>query len=364
MNLIDLLTSPITALPNAGSSDDFSKFYKQFTDQYFDLLGTVSPVGNIDKAFLDNKDASLDIRNSIHEALELYLSGRPSAAYLRLKETVVKHEQIFKNVVAEPRTEKLNKNLFRIRESKGEKLTKDDLFHIPFRLRRKVSSQRYSIPGFPSLYLSSSIYTAWKELSSPDLDSVVVVRVELTQKVKVLDLGHPPQFLAPIISQFNSSLQLSGMLFDLLTAKLILWPLQAACSVMVYDRNSPFKPEYIIPQLILQLLRDDAFGTDIQGIRYFSMNYGQSKHSLDLGTNYVFPVKDTFIDGHCEMLKELTLLTEPLPWSVANLMTDGVEVLHVKDDVVELSPGFIVPYKSTKFAQVESMLISQVAAKL
>src|SRR6185369_6780042 len=115
MNLIDLLTSPITALPNAGSSDDFSKFYKQFTDQYFDLLGTVSPVGNIDKAFLDNKDASLDIRNSIHEALELYLSGRPSAAYLRLKETVVKHEQIFKNVVAEPRTEKLNKNLFRIR---------------------------------------------------------------------------------------------------------------------------------------------------------------------------------------------------------------------------------------------------------
>ena len=360
MTLHDLLCSPTAALPKVGNEGDFSEYYKKFTDEYFRNLETVIPIREIDKALIDTKNVSLDIRDAIIETLKLYLSGRPSAAYLKLDDAVRTHKQIFENIVTKQGMEYFICNMFRIRTVSSEHLKSIDMFHVPFKSRRKVSSNRYSIPGFPSLYLSSSLYTAWKELSTPKLDTVVAVRVEFTKQVRVLDMGHPPHFLAATLAKLKPS----GMLFDLLKAMFILWPLQAACSVAVYDCSSPFKPEYIVPQLVLQLLRDSAFGDDIQGIRYFSMNYGQSEYSFQLGSNYVFPVQNTNADGHCEVLKELMLLTQPLPWHVADLMTDDVDVSQVNNDFIELSPGYSVQYQLTKFARIESVLMNQKAVKL
>jgi hypothetical protein len=365
MTFLKFLATPIAALPKPGSSKDFAEYYKQITDEYFKKLKTVTCECEVDREVLSKVSVSIEIRDCVLQALRFYLSGHPGLAYSALEEMVKNHISLFQNIVAKRETESEIKNLYRIRTLTDKPLSRSDMFHIPFNLRRKVSSQRYSIPGFPSLYLSSSLFTAWKELSTPDLNTIAAVRVDLKGKVQVLDFGHPPAFLGRKIKgiSFVIAIKSSGKFFDLLTSKFILWPLMAACSIKVNEQTAPFKPEYIIPQLILQLLRNDAFGPDIQGIRYFSMNYGQVDHSIVLGTNYVFPVKESLSKGHCPLLKKLVSLTEPLPWQLANCLTDEADVSKASDEPIELSPGYAVSYRSTKFARVESLLLLQKTKK-
>lgn len=63
------------------------------------------------------------------------------------------------------------------------------MFHIPFELRGKAATQRYSIPGLPSLYLGSSCYICWEELHRPDLNTVNSTRLKKDNNVKYLDFG-------------------------------------------------------------------------------------------------------------------------------------------------------------------------------
>jgi hypothetical protein len=238
------------------------------------------------------------------------------------------------------------------------------MFHVPFQLRHLIETQRYSIPGFPSLYLASSIYTAWKEFDCPDLNKVVAIRVEPTENIKILDFGYPTQYLAGTVDTFNSGGVKSNALLGILTAPIIAWPLLAACSIMVLNRKAPFKPEYIIPQFLLQLVRNNIFGKDVHGIRYFSIKYGQSNHSILLGSNFVFPVKVGEKSGHCPELKKLFKITEPLPWQVATVVDEEQDLSKTPDAFLEITKGSSVHYKVTKFAKVEAMLIDQKAAFL
>ena len=43
------------------------------------------------------------------------------------------------------------------------KNTKDEMYHIPFNKRYLIGNERYSLTGFPTFYLSSSIYSCWEE---------------------------------------------------------------------------------------------------------------------------------------------------------------------------------------------------------
>lgn len=46
----------------------------------------------------------------------------------------------------------------RIREKNHKHFAAKDMFHIPFHLRGRVSSQRYSLPGYPCLYAGRSLW--------------------------------------------------------------------------------------------------------------------------------------------------------------------------------------------------------------
>lgn len=52
-----------------------------------------------------------------------------------------------------------------------------------------------------------------------------------------------------------------------LIADVFMWPLIAACSIKVKHREDSFKPEYIVPQLLLQWIRNNQ---EIDGIRFSS----------------------------------------------------------------------------------------------
>ena len=72
-----------------------------------------------------------------------------------------------------------------------------------------------------------------------------------------------------------------------LYAIIVTFPLILSCHFKVQFPNDPFKPEYIIPQLVLQWLRSQ---TDIEGLCFVSTQVDFDQVPLPFSLNYVFPV--------------------------------------------------------------------------
>lgn len=362
MTLNELLSSPEASLPKTRENGCFYNYFKKITDDYFLLARKLNADGDISSKIKDNIPVSIEIRDVILKAIQNYLNGNPSATYINLKSIIKNNFTLFQELVSKTIDTDYLRNLYRAREIDDHFFSKNEMFHIPFNLRHLVATQRYSIPGFPSLYLSSSVFTAWKELSCPDLNKLVVVRVQPTQKVKFLDFGLPPLYLAQQdIDWYDRAVtNFSG----LLASQVIIWPLLAACSISVLKKKSTFKPEYIVPQIVLQLLRNNVFGKNIHGIRYFSTNYGNKYHSLTLGSNFVFPVKNSQPSGLCPDLIKLFHLTEPISWQLANTATSEFDATKTNDGGIEVITGIPISYRTTQFARVEVNLIEQAATSL
>ena len=109
----------------------------------------------------------------------------------------------------------------------------------------------------------------WEEMQKADFHTLQVSRFRYSKAASVLDFGFRPK----VVSQLGQ-----GTLFkaDWLTSYVLCWPLLAACSVRVLHTGMPFIPEYIVPQLLLQWLRNES---GLDGLRYFSTKVEQYSHS-------------------------------------------------------------------------------------
>ena len=95
---------------------------------------------------------------------------------------------------------------------------------------------------------------------------------------------------------------------------LVLWPLMAASSIIVRHRDSPFKPEYLIPQMLLQWVRNS---NDFDGICYSSTNVRVSSPEYPLALcNCAFPAKVVKPVGRCEHLCSMFKMTPPHGWQL------------------------------------------------
>lgn len=85
------------------------------------------------------------------------------------------------------------KNYYRIRAGKDE-YSRKDLFHIPMDMRHLIKSYRYSIPGYPCLYLASGKELCWFECGMPKEFSYAgfVLDLEGDKKVKIIDFTMLP----------------------------------------------------------------------------------------------------------------------------------------------------------------------------
>lgn len=178
-------------------------------------------------------------------------------------------------------------------------------------MRSKVSTSRYSIAGYPSLYLGTSLQLCCEEIHiDPFMNFALASMFRLEREmeytgtnIQVIELGIKPQdFIG--INDINETMgrRISRMLLDdrEVRASYFLWyPLIAASSFIRTSKNDPFAAEYIIPQLLMQWVRSEM-ETKINdydqliGIRYFSC---ASKKASDMGFNYVFPTS-----GHAKSL--------------------------------------------------------------
>ena len=107
-------------------------------------------------------------KSSILRVIDYCLMARES--------TIV--EDVINNTVNGTRIE-----FFRARTSdKFCVFNREEMLHIPFDLRERVSSTRFSIPGLPCLYLATTTYCCWLELRTPPDYQFNVSPVRINQK--------------------------------------------------------------------------------------------------------------------------------------------------------------------------------------
>lgn len=207
------------------------------------------------------------------------------------------------------------------------------VFHTPYNLRSKVSASRYSIAGYPSLYLGTSLDLCLKELKCNPLRKLSLCsRFQLERnlnsneyQIDVVELGiKPKDFFEENFEnnnfennqvKTNKGRYIEPYLLadDEVKKSYLLWyPLIAACSFIRARKADPFAPEYVIPQLLMQWLRNwNENNEKLFGLRYFSC---ASKLASDMGFNYVFPTSGEVhhrIDNYCKVLVGSFKLTVP-----------------------------------------------------
>lgn len=147
------------------------------------------------------------------------------------------------------------------------------IFHIPFNKRNLVANERYSISGFPCLYLASSIEGVKAELEISDLtENFFIGDFEVRESFKCFDLT--PAFL----KNFTKI-----PLIDIKIAMLKLLLLMA-CNIKVNDKKSTYSSNYVIPQLVTASIASKA-KYDYRCIKYLSIKSYANKRIDD---NYVF----------------------------------------------------------------------------
>lgn len=180
---------------------------------------------------------------------------------------------------------------FRARVGRGE-YSHSDLLPIPMTLRQKISTQRFSVPGIPCFYLGSTSYCCWLEMDKPRDEEFNVSAVKLCGDKKILDLAFDMTTLnmINIYGQVDNPKTITLRTdFKKIAENMIeLWPLVCATSFVNKNHTTTFRSEYIISQIIMQIVSELP---DVYGIAYLSKRIDNNLESgaFPLAVNLVIP---------------------------------------------------------------------------
>ncbi len=202
--------------------------------------------------------------------------------------------------------------LYRMRSQKGYNLyERKELFHIPIDMAQNIPSARYSLNGFPCLYLGASLYVCWEETRRTNIDKVNYVKMIPTRDIAFVTTLCPEKFEdGDDVIQF--------FIF-------------ALCTKMGDNDNDKFQFQYVIPELLLSLLihsNDEAWGIKYVSARYFG-NDGQ--FSLEsLFYNYVIPKRGEIdsSDYLCSELKTAFKVSDVKAFYVSRIYENQVPHLR------------------------------------
>ena len=352
------------SLPRRWSGRDY---YADLNKLLKDFEEKVDSEYNADKTFTCKLRG---IKENVLRLVREYLHGYPAKAYSIIEELMRELET--EPLYADPTT---LGNLYRMTEvSENVVYDRDRIFHAPYNMISKLKTYRYSIAGYPSLYLASSLKLAESESSifetrKPAIAARFVLEPDFYDEIKILEFGCRPQDLAGSEEKLSKREDFEKAIraaderqeneahqnrhsFDPFGSshtpttnapkRYMLWyPLIAACSYIRANRDDPFAQEYMVPQLVTQWLRSQNTGK-LVGIKYFSC---YSIKSSKLGANYVFPTSGdpilfppeigettARVENHCPILNDAFLLTAPEYVPEYASADELVEVLDEKDE--------------------------------
>lgn len=202
------------------------------------------------------------------------------------------------------------KTFFRIRSSKTDdngkniKLSKKEMFHISFDKRYKVSTQRYSYPGLPCLYMGETVDDCLYERGGiiDGYLNVAIIKANNCNSVRIADLFFFDEYDFDDLSENQAKHFLQ------------FWPLIMCCSFSYKEGDKmSFRPDYIIPQMMLEYLIDCKYtnmvkgnSENIIGIRYHSVRRQMFPTNEEKKyVNYVFPVQTNNSSGFCQKLSDV-----------------------------------------------------------
>lgn len=232
--------------------------------------------------------------DTVFNSYELALAGRREEAQGLL------YSYYFSKGLIEQFIEDVRKDtkFYRLRPSDHYQLfSKEEMFHLPFEKCQKTSNYRFSISGLPILYFGSSMYGCWLEANQPDIEKANVALYQIDSETSV-------KFLPLIMPQRR----------DKVTKERIkLLPLILASTMKVQQPNEPFRPEYVIPQLLTECVQKynaEHKPSYILGIKYLSTkrynegNYYSGERYNYLYENYAFPPIEHKFYGVCPKLSK------------------------------------------------------------
>lgn len=323
------------------------------------LVSTSSPF-QLDCDGLQKRVSTLS--QAIKKALKFYLDGHISDAYSTLFKVLEDHNgrnSIF-TIAFLP-----GKIFYRLTplQNVEENFDRDRVFHIPFNLRRIIKAQRFSIAGYPTLYLGEDAYVCLKELgySFNNKNNIRYVGsafvnnkpINIVQILRVEDF-YEKYFISPFKRDD---------LFNYLSS----FPLIIACSYKVSDSSDTFKPEYIIPQMLMSYIRQRS---NIDGVMYPStkINYlnfkGYHPYNIALPAKKT-PTDEDIVQGkfYCKELSDSFYWSEPQIFKKApstrhnnifnSLISDRINRTEI------LEKGNFVPYGNTSYAPFENELLDK-----
>lgn len=335
MTTLQILNSLLEQLPyHNDESKSFKKNMLIAEDTFFEIFDKVDE--NDLKLFFpkDYNHSKKIIRNRIktvyaklNVAINFYYEGKPAKAYTEIK-SLLRNVSVIRDLsdgyqgfILHSFDFLKENNLFRmtkINTTSDSKCTKNEIFHIPFEIRGKASTARFSIPGFPCLYLGTSAKVCWLETGKHE-DKTYISRFRVNNKnfsLTPLNLSIPKFFTEEIYDK-SSDLNFEAFCF------LITFPLIQTCSFKIHEKSVDykFKPEYIIPQLLMQFTGEEKS-------KFNSIIYSSTKAESNTmkSLNIVIPVRTIKDSGFCDELKDAIELTEPI--HVTNFTDSGFESLE------------------------------------
>lgn len=335
---VKLLINREPQVPYNVYLNDLFEYYKTLIakiDDDFALkyLPESTSMSDVNKKICDNIDSLL-------KAYQEYSEGKLSTAieFMRTLFSENYEETLLRFLELDDTT-----NWYRIR-----RLTKNDrqfcakeMFHIPFDKRNEVVNYRYSISGYPCLYLGKTILSCWEETGRPALDDIVVSRLSIQpdKRIKVLDLRFPTKKELDELSEETKPKNF---------ALLVTWPLIIACSIKTITPDASFKYEYVHPQLLMLVLLEN---TNYAGVAYTSthIDVNMSQNEDDY-SNVALPVRKIKDKGLCGFLSEQFRLTRGVPFmemDIKNIFAESPKVDKI---------ALILPRSKTKFKRAEEWL--------
>ena len=325
---LDIMQNKSFHLPMRWDGRDFEDTLSLLLDKYVSDLSSLRETDSDEDLYeyinVDLFEISA-ITQLLKQCVRQYHNGFPADAFLSMRKimrilmkTPLKVYQKSSNVKV---IEDDKLYLYRLRGvNDSAKHTRKDLFHVPSCLRSMISTCRYSISGYPALYLTTSIKLGQEEINTDENRLLVsrfkIIRPQKELNIQVLELGIKPQDFVARGNDLNSiyrnrKLNEVDLQSGHVRAAYLKWyPLIAACSFIRANKNTPFSSEYIIPQLLMQWVRKQVGSNKLMGIRYFSC---ASIRASELGFDYVFPVDNTeYAEGYCSVLRDSFWVTLPV----------------------------------------------------
>lgn len=355
MNREELYKEMVKMVPvKSDEKKDFREIVRGQLKAYRELINHLNEELPVD--WNEKKDRVNQLCDGINRAIDSEAKGIRHSAYTTIKNqldgyksraTEIKKLAYDDNIL----TIESGTATYRMRKidlEEQRKLKPKDMFHIPLDKRGLVETQRYSVPGYPCLYLAHSVYGCWEEMGRPDFGTVMVSKFVSQTDFKVLDLRVPSK------ENWDTNIEKCVLFF----------PLVIVSMVQVKNSKDTYKPEYLIPQLLTEWVishnRNNKPEEEILGIMYTS---AQKNDDFDFPDNsydnYAIPVlKPLGSKKYCDRLEAIFQLTSPTYYDLEVLrlgdhIDGGVFGLNEEEQKIE-------NMRTSHFGKMESFLEDKV----